>query len=111
MFECIVASAAGMTHDPNDMVWTIEDGERLEAEMFQRLDDQGLGRLLITLVFCQPAGPIQEHVIAVSPLYSERRVGLNAVPLGPALGGSWPQHEQSGSMWPSFSRSPRWLRS
>ena len=61
VFECIVASAAGMTHDPNDMVWTIEDGERLEAEMFERLDDQGLGRLLITLVFCQPAGPIQEH--------------------------------------------------
>jgi hypothetical protein len=84
VFECVVDCAAGMTHDPHNMVWTIEEGERLEAEMFQRLDEQRLGRLLIALVFCRPTGPIQEHVVAVGPLYGDRLVGLNAVPLGTA---------------------------
>lgn len=86
VFECVVDCAAGLTHDRHDMVWTIEEGERLEAEMHQRVDEQGLGRLLIALVFCHPAGPIQEHVVAVGPLYGERFVGLNAVPLGVVWG-------------------------
>jgi hypothetical protein len=50
VLECVVDCAAGMTHDRNDMVWPIEEGERLETEMYQRLDEQGLGRLLISLV-------------------------------------------------------------
>lgn len=84
VFECVVDCAAGMTHDRHDMVWPIEEGERLEAEMYQRIDEQGVGRLLIAIVFCRLVGPIQEHVVAVGPLYGDRLVGLNAVPLGTA---------------------------
>ena len=85
VFACVVDVAAGVTHDSNDMVWSIEDGEQLEAEMLERLDRDGLGRLLIALVFSHPAGPVQEHVVAFKPLYGDSFIGRDPLPPGPAL--------------------------
>lgn len=88
VFECVIDVPARLTHDPNNMVWTVEDGERLEADMYETLDEQGLGQLLIAFVFCQPDTLVQEHVVAVSPLYGDRYVGLNAVPVGSGWSGT-----------------------
>jgi hypothetical protein len=83
VFESDIDLCAGLTNDPNDMIWTVERGEELEAEMYDRLDEAALGRLLITLVFCHPAGPIQEHAIAFAARYDESFVARDPAPLGP----------------------------
>jgi len=86
VFECVVEAAARIT-PTDELGWSIEDSEQHEADLYTRLDQEGLGRLLLALALCFP-GPVQEHLVAFAPLYYESGVARDPVPLGPVWASS-----------------------